>query len=84
LPCTFVGWVPILDFDLWGISSLYTRSQGQNRNIKFKLPQVLINAELYGIIGPKVEKRKPSNLRGQFATLGANVQAFINILRSMF
>jgi hypothetical protein len=30
-------------------------------------PQVLINAELYG---PKAENRIPSNLGGQFATIG--------------
>jgi hypothetical protein len=35
-------------------------------------------------IGPKAEKMIPSNLGGQFATLGANVPAFINILTSMF
>jgi hypothetical protein len=29
---------------------------------------------------PKATKRIPLNLGGQFATLGANVQAFINIL----
>jgi hypothetical protein len=29
---------------------------------------------------PKVAKRIPLNLGGQFATLGAIVQAFINIL----
>jgi hypothetical protein len=28
----------------------------------------------------EARKRIPSNLGGQFATLGANVQAFINIL----
>jgi hypothetical protein len=33
-------------------------------------PKLLINAELYG-------KRIPSNLGGQFASLGANVPAFI-------
>jgi hypothetical protein len=31
-----------------------------------------------------MEKKIPSNLGGQFATLGANVPAFINILTSMF
>ncbi len=57
LPCTFVGWVPILDFDLWGFSSLYTGIQGWNRKIKFKLPQVLINAELYGLVlAPRLGK----------------------------
>jgi len=34
--------------------------------------------------GPKARKRIPSNLGGQFATLGANVPAFNNILTSMF
>jgi hypothetical protein len=35
-------------------------------------------------IGPKAEIRIPSNLGSQFATLGVNVPAFINILTSMF
>jgi len=49
------------------------------------MPQVLINDELYGIcIGPKAEKRIPSNSGGQFATRVANLLAFINILTSMF
>jgi len=49
-------------------------------------PEWLINAELYGLVfGPKAdEKRIPSNLGSQFATLEANVPAFINILTSMF
>jgi len=48
-------------------------------------PKLVINAEHYGLsIGPKAEKRIPSNLGGQFATLGTNVPAFINILMSMF
>jgi superoxide dismutase len=39
-------------------------------------------------IGPKAKKKKkeeeiPSNLGSQFATLGANVSAFINIMKSM-
>jgi hypothetical protein len=35
---------------------------------------------------PKAGKKKriPSNLGGQFATLGTNVAAFINIVTSMF
>ncbi len=59
---------------------LYTRSQGLNRKKSFSIcPKLLINAELYGlVIGPKAEKRIWSNLGGQFATLGANVSAFIN------
>jgi len=57
LPCTFVWWVPILDFDLWGFSSLYSRSQCWNRKKKFKLLQVLINAELYGLVlAPRLGK----------------------------
>jgi hypothetical protein len=48
-------------------------------------PKLLINAELYGLVfGPKAEKRIPSNLGSQIATLGANVPAFINILTSIF
>jgi hypothetical protein len=51
----------------------------------FNLPQVLKNAELYGLVlAPRLKQGIPSNLRGQFATLGANVPAFINILTSMF
>jgi hypothetical protein len=35
----------------------------------------------YGLVlAPRLEKRIPSNLGGQFATLGANVPAFINNL----
>jgi hypothetical protein len=33
---------------------------------------------------PKAGKRIPFNSGGQFATLGAKVPAFINILTSMF
>jgi hypothetical protein len=44
----------------------------------FNLPQELMNAELYGLVfGLKAGKRIQSNLGGQFATLGANVSAFI-------
>ncbi len=43
--------------------------------------KLLINAEFYGLVfGPKSEKRISSNLGYQFATLGANVRTFINIL----
>jgi hypothetical protein len=46
---------------------------------------LLLNAELYGLVlAPKLKKKRiPSNLGSQFATLGANVLAFINILSSM-
>jgi hypothetical protein len=48
-------------------------------------PQVLINAERFGLIlAPRLKKGYHQNLGGQFATLGANVPAFINILTSMF
>ncbi len=48
-------------------------------------PKLLINAELYGLVlALRLEKRIPSNLGSQFATLGTNVPAFINILMSMF
>jgi hypothetical protein len=48
-------------------------------------PKLLITAELYGLVlAPRLEKKIPSNLGGQFTTLGANVSAFINILTSMF
>jgi hypothetical protein len=47
-------------------------------------PKLVINAELYGLVlAPKAGKRIPSNLGGQFAALGANVSAFINILTSI-
>jgi hypothetical protein len=47
--------------------------------------KLLINAELYGLVlAPRLKKRIPSNLGSQFATLGPNVPAFVNILRSMF
>jgi len=36
------------------------------------------------LLAPRQKKRIPSNLGGQFATLGTNVPAFINILMSMF
>jgi hypothetical protein len=43
--------------------------------------KLVINAEFHGLLlVTKAEKRIPSNLRSQFATLGANVQVFINIL----
>jgi hypothetical protein len=35
-------------------------------------------------VAPSPEKGYKSNLRGQFATLGANVSAFIHILTSNF
>ncbi len=64
---------------------LYIRSQGWNRKKLFNLPQVLINVELYGLVlAWRLNQGIPSNLRGQFATLGANVPASINILTSMF
>jgi len=48
-------------------------------------PKLLINAELDGlVIAPRLKRRIPSNLGSQFATPGANVPAFINILTSMF
>jgi hypothetical protein len=51
----------------------------------FNLPQVTNKSwVLWACIGPKAGKRIPSNLGAQFATLGANVWAFINILTSMF
>ncbi len=37
-------------------------------------PKLIINAELYGLVlAPSLGKRIPSNLGGQFATLGATV-----------
>jgi hypothetical protein len=47
--------------------------------------KLLLNAELYGLVlAPRLKKRMPWNLGSQFATLGPNVPAFVNILRSTF
>jgi hypothetical protein len=35
-------------------------------------------------LAPRLEEKMISNLGGQFATLGAKVPSFINILTSMF
>jgi hypothetical protein len=67
------------------LGPFYTRSQCWNRKKKFQsAPSYNKRWTLWPCIGPKAEKRIPSNLGGQFATLGANVPAFINILTSMF
>jgi hypothetical protein len=67
------------------LGPLYTRTQCWNRKKLFNLPQVTNKRwTLWPCIGPKAGKRIPSNLGGQFATLGTNVPAFINILTSMF
>jgi len=59
--------------------------KGRNRKKLFNLPQVQINAELYGVVlAPRQKKKIPSKLGRQFATLGADVPAFINILTPMF
>jgi phage gpG-like protein len=44
------------------------------------LPQITnINVELYGLLlASRLKKRIPRDLGSQFATLGANVQAFIS------
>jgi hypothetical protein len=44
------------------------------------LPQLTnINVELYGLLlAPRLKKRIPQDLGSQFATLGANVPAFIS------
>jgi len=48
-------------------------------------PKLLVNAELYGLVlAQRLKKRIPWHLGSQFATLGANVPAFINILTSIF
>jgi hypothetical protein len=46
---------------------------------------LIINAELYSLVlVPRLKERRiPLNLGSQFATLEANVPAFINILTSM-
>jgi hypothetical protein len=52
-----------------GLYTIYTRSEGWNRQKLFNLAQVLINAELYGVVfAPKGQKKIPSHLGGQFAT----------------
>jgi hypothetical protein len=44
-------------------------------------PKLQINAELYGLVlAPRLKKRILSTLGSQFATLGANVPAFISNL----
>jgi hypothetical protein len=56
--------------------------RGKKNSIYSKL---LINAELYGfVLTPSLKKRISWNLGSQFATLGTNVPAFINIMMSMF
>ncbi len=58
---------------------LYTRRQGWNRKILFNLRQVTSKCwTLWPCIGPEAEKRIPSHLGSQFATLGVNVPAFNN------
>jgi hypothetical protein len=54
-------------------------------NIFSICPKLLITAELYDLVlAQRLKKRIPSNLGSQFATLRANVPAFINIQTSMF
>jgi hypothetical protein len=56
--------------------------KGSNSKNLFSIcPNLLINAELYGLVllVPRLQKTIPSNLGGQFATLGAIVPAFILI-----
>jgi hypothetical protein len=44
-------------------------------------PKLLVNSEHDDLVfAPRPKNRIPSNLGGQFATLGANISAFINIL----
>jgi hypothetical protein len=49
-------------------------------------PKLLMNAELYGLVlAPRLEKKDTIKFgKSLFATLGANVPAFIHILMSMF
>ncbi len=64
---------------------LYTRSQEWTRKNPFNLSKVTSKCwTLWPYIGPKAGKRMSLNLGGQFATLGTNISAFINILTSMF
>ncbi len=60
--------------------------KGWNRKKLFNMPQFTNKCwTLWPCIGRKPEKKGvASNLGSQFATLGANVPAFINILMSMF
>jgi len=66
--------------------NIHGRSQGWNRKNIFNLPQVTNKCwTLWPCIGPKAEKKRILlNLGSQFATLGADVPAFINILTLMF
>jgi hypothetical protein len=67
------------------VPKLKSASRALTRKKNSICPKLLINAELYGLVlAPRLEKRIPSNVGGQFATLEANVPAFINILMSMF
>jgi hypothetical protein len=60
---------------------LGVKAEIEKKNFSICPPQVLIIAELYGLVlAPRLKKGLPSNLRGQFAALGVNVPAFINIL----
>jgi len=60
---------------------LYTRCQGWNRKKTIRsAPSSNKCWTLWPCIGPKAEKRIPSNLGGQFATPGVNVLALISNL----
>jgi hypothetical protein len=59
--------------------------KGEIEQIFSICPKLLINAEPYSLVlALRLKKRIPSNLERQFATLGANIPALINILKSMF
>jgi len=61
------------------------RVKGELEKIFLICPKLLINAELYGLVlAPRLEKGYHQIWEANFATLGANVSAFINILTSMF
>jgi hypothetical protein len=60
---------------------LYTQCQGWNRKKTFRsTPSTNKWWTLWPCIGPKAEKRIPSNLGGQFAISGVNVLASITNL----
>jgi hypothetical protein len=62
------------------------KGEAKKKKIFSICTELLIHAELYGLVlAPSLKKKGiPTNLRSEFATLGANVPAFTNILTSMF
>jgi hypothetical protein len=67
------------------ISGFTLGVKGELEKIFSICPNLLINAERYGLVlAPRLEKGYHRMWEANFATLGANVSTFINILTSMF